>query len=230
MKQKTILFDINETVLNLTALKPKFVAAFGDDSVMATWFSMLLHSSTVCVVTDVKTDFASLARVMLDSIATRKGITLSAQMRDEILTGFANLPAHEDIQPALRQLQDAGFRTVAFSNSSRDLIAMQINNAGLSECFDEVISVESTGRFKPDPKAYQFAAEQLDQPLSSLRLVATHDWDTHGALSVGMKAAYIARTPAIYHPLYRQADIVAATMGDIVKQIIELDGPLKASV
>ncbi|MGB3383252.1 MAG: haloacid dehalogenase type II [Marinomonas sp.] len=221
MKQKTILFDINETVLNLTALKPKFMAAFGDDSVMATWFSMLLHSSTVCVVTDVKTDFASLARVMLDSIATRKGITLSVQMRDEILTGFANLPAHEDIQPALRQLQDAGFRTVAFSNSSLSLVASQIKNAGLSEYFDEILSVESTGSFKPDPKAYEFAAEQLKQPLSSLRLVATHDWDTHGALSTGMKAAYIARTPAIYHPLYRQVDITATTMGDIVTQIIE---------
>jgi 2-haloacid dehalogenase len=43
----------------------------------------------------------------------------------------------------------------------------------------------------------------------------------HGALSVGMKAAYINRSGAIYHPLYRQPDIYATTMGDIVKQIIE---------
>ncbi|MGO3345181.1 MAG: haloacid dehalogenase type II [Marinomonas sp.] len=221
MEQKTILFDINETVLNLAALKPKFKAAFGDDSVMLVWFSMLLHSSTVCVVTGVKTDFAALAGFMLESLATRKGVTLSAQIRDDILAGFANLSAHDDIKPALRRLKDAGFRTVAFSNSSLSLVASQIKNAGLSEYFDEILSVESTGSFKPDPKAYEFAAEQLKQPLPSLRLVATHDWDTHGALSTGMKAAYIARTPAIYHPLYRQVDITATTMGGIVTQIIE---------
>jgi 2-haloacid dehalogenase len=96
-----------------------------------------------------------------------------------------------------------------------------MNNAGLMEYFDEIISVEETGSFKPDPKVYKFAAKKLEQPLESLRLVATHDWDTHGALSVGMKAAYINRSGAIYHPLYRQPDIYSTTMGDIVKQIIE---------
>ena len=227
MKCKIILFDINETVLNLSILKPKFKIAFGDDSVTATWFSMLLHSSTVCIITDVKTDFLTLAGTMLESIATRMGITLSETMRDDILDTFANLPPHNDIKPALHQLQSAGFRTVAFSNSSLNLISTQIKNAGLTEYFNDIISVEKIGSFKPDPDAYKFAAKQLNQPLASLRLVATHDWDTHGALSVGMKAAYIERLANIYHPLYLQPDICAATMEEIAKKIIEKDGENK---
>ncbi|REG84352.1 haloacid dehalogenase type II [Marinomonas pollencensis] len=223
MTQKTILFDINETVLNLETLKPKFKAAFGDDGVMSLWFASLLHSSTVCVATQVKTDFAALAGVVLDAVAVRKGVALSAPQRDDILTGFASLPPHDDIQPALQRLKSAGFRCVAFSNSSLNLIATQINNAGLSEVFDDILSVESTGSFKPDPKAYQFAAETLGLPLAELRLVATHDWDTHGALSAGMKAAYIARTPALYHPLYRSPDIHGNHMGDIVDKIIAVE-------
>jgi 2-haloacid dehalogenase len=217
------LFDINETVLDLSTLKPKFKAAFGDESVMATWFSMLLHSSTVCILTNVHTNFATLAGTMLDSIAARKGITLSDRARNNIIMGFASLAPHHDIKPALTALQSAGFRTVAFSNSSLSLISNQMNNAGLTEYFDEIISVEKTGSFKPDPVVYKFAAKQLNQPLESLRLVAAHDWDTHGALSVGMKAAYINRSGAIYHPLYRQPDIYAKTMSDIVKQIIETE-------
>ena len=223
MKRHTILFDINETVLDLSTLKPKFKAAFGDESVMATWFSMLLHSSTVCILTDVHTNFATLAGTMLDSIAARKGITLSDRARNNIIMGFASLPPHNDIKPALAQLKSAGFRTVAFSNSSLNLISTQMTNAGLLEYFDDIISVEETGSFKPDPTVYKFAAKQLKQPLESLRLVATHDWDTHGALSVGMKAAYINRSGAIYHPLYRQPDICATTMEDIVKRIIETE-------
>ncbi len=224
MKRNIILFDINETVLNLSTLKPKFKATFGDESVIATWFSMLLHSSTVCIMTGVKTNFATLAGTMLESIAARMGIKLSESARDDILSGFASLPPHHDIKPALAQLKSAGFRTVAFSNSSLNLISTQITNAGLLEYFDDIISVEETGSFKPDPNVYKFAAKQLNQPLESLRLVATHDWDTHGALSVGMKAAYINRSGAIYHPLYRQPDICATTMEDIVKLIIEKDG------
>ncbi|MFQ3219846.1 MAG: 2-haloacid dehalogenase [Paraglaciecola sp.] len=223
MKRNTILFDINETVLNLSILKPKFKAAFGDDSVIATWFSMLLHSSTVCMITGVKTDFATLAGTMLESMAARMDIKLSDTMRDDILNGFTSIPPHDDIKQALAQLQSAGYRTVAFSNSSLNLISTQITNSGLMEYFDDIISVEETGSFKPDPNVYKFAAKQLNQPLRSLRLVATHDWDTHGALCVGMRAAYIERSGAIYNPLYRQPDIRASTMGDIVKQIIEKD-------
>ncbi|MFT7007699.1 MAG: 2-haloacid dehalogenase [Colwellia sp.] len=224
MKRNIILFDINETVLNLSTLKPKFKAVFGDESVMGTWFSMLLHSSTVCIMTGVKTDFATLAATMLDSIAARMNIKLDETMRGDILSGFASLPPHNDIKKALAQLKSAGFRTVAFSNSSLNLISTQMKNAGLMEYFDDIISVEATGSFKPDPNVYKFAANQLNQPLESLRLVATHDWDTHGALSVGMRAAYINRSAAIYHPLYRQPDIYATTMEDIVNQIIDKNG------
>jgi 2-haloacid dehalogenase len=224
MNQNIILFDINETVLNLNTLKPKFKATFGDDSVIATWFSMLLHSSTVCIVTGIKTDFATLAGTMLDSIAARRGVTISDIIRDDILSGFASLPPHDDIKRALVKLKSAGFLTAAFSNSSLNLISTQIINAGLTEYFDHIISVEATGSFKPDPRVYKFAAKQLNQPIEALRLVATHDWDTHGALTVGMRAAYINRSGAIYHPLYRQPDIYAATMDEVVNQIIDIDG------
>ncbi|MDO6749928.1 HAD family hydrolase, partial [Gilvimarinus sp. 1_MG-2023] len=78
-------------------------------------------------------------------------ITLTDDLRAELLAGFASLRPHADIKPALATLRSHGFRTVAFSNSSLTLIANQIKNAGLESCFDEIISVEETGSFKPDP-------------------------------------------------------------------------------
>lgn len=113
---------------------------------------------------------------------------------------------------------------MAFSNSSLELIAAQINNAGLKEYFDDIVSVEETGSFKPDPKVYEFVAKRINRPIEELRLVATHDWDTHGALSAGMQAAYIDRSGASYHPQYRQPDVYATTMGDVVEKIIAGDG------
>lgn len=224
MPRDTILFDINETVLDLSALKPKFKAAFGDESVTATWFSMLLHSSTVCILTDVKTNFATLAGDMLEAISARLGIQLSEEARNHILHSFANLPPHPDIKPALTRLRSVGYHTVAFSNSSLNLITKQISNAGLKDYFDGIVSVEETGSFKPDPKVYEFVAKRINRPLNELRLVATHDWDTHGALSAGMLAAYIDRSSAPYHPRYKRPDVEAATMEDVVEQIIVRDG------
>lgn len=223
MKRDTILFDINETVLDLSALKPLFGQHFGSESITATWFSMLLHSSNVCALTGVKSDFGSLAGVMLETLAARMKFALADTAKQQILGAFATLPAHADMQEALERLRAAGYRTVAFTNSSIKLVTSQICNSGLMELFDERISVESTGSFKPDPKVYQFAAQQLGRPIESLRLIATHDWDTHGALSAGMKAAYIDRTGAPYHALYKRPDAFASSMTELVEQIIKLD-------
>ncbi len=225
MARDTVLFDINETVLDLSSLKPRFENAFGDAGVTSTWFAMLLHSSTVCALTGVRTRFAELASLMLETLAAKRGTQLSSSQRDEILSGFASLSAHADIVPALSRLKAEGYRTVAFSNSSVQLVTNQITNAGLLEHFDLIVSVEETGSFKPDPKVYAYVAQRLDREPADLRLIATHDWDTHGAMSAGLLAAYIDRTGAPYHPLYRRPDIVANTMGGIVDQIISADAP-----
>ena len=223
MTRDTVLFDINETVLDLGSLRPRFEAALGSQSVTATWFSMLLHSSTVCALTGARTDFATLAGAMLDAIAARLGVELTDETRADILSSFANLPPHKDIKSALTRLRSAGYRTVAFTNSSLKLVSTQIGNAGLVGYFDEIVSVEETGSFKPDPRVYAFVAERIDRPVDDLRLVAAHDWDTHGAMSAGMRAAYIDRAGAPYHPLYLRPDVFAATMDDVAEQIIVND-------
>ncbi|MBY5991158.1 haloacid dehalogenase type II [Ferrimonas balearica] len=220
----TLLFDINETTLDLAPLRPKFEAAFGDAGHARLWFATLLHSSTVCALTQVRTGFAELAGAMLDSLAARLGVTLSETARGNILATFASLPAHSDMVPALKTLRAAGYRTVAFSNSSEQLVHQQIDNAGLSPYFDSVISVQGAGSFKPDPKAYLHAARTLNRPPAALRLIATHDWDTHGAISAGLKAGYIDRSGTPYHPLYHRPDAVADTMTALVAQIRALDG------
>ena len=223
MSRDTVLFDINETVLDLASLKPAFEAAFQDSGVLVTWFAMLLQTSTVCALTGVQTGFANLAGITLDALAARRGIVLSDDKRADLLKGFGGLKPHPDIKPALARLRAAGYRTVAFSYSSLDLVTNQITNAGLRDAFDDVVSVEKTGSFKPDPKVYRFVADHLERPLPDLRLVATHDWDTHGAMSVGLQAAYIDRTGAPYHPLYRKPDVIGTDMTDVVEQIIRTD-------
>ena len=224
MARDTILFDINETVLDLASLQPRFEAVFGDGSITARWFAMLLHSSTVSALTGVKTGFAELASAMLDNLAARLGRPLTDEQRTGILSGFASLPPHPDVAPAIERLREAGYRAVAFSNSSLELVTAQIEASGLAPQFDEVVSVEHTGSFKPDPAVYAYVADRVQRPAGALRLVATHDWDTHGALSAGLLAGYIDRSGAPYHPLYMRPDVFAASMGEVVEQILAADG------
>ena len=133
---------------------------------------------------------------------------------------MASLKPHDDIIEALELLKSSQFKTVAFSNSSHQLINKQITNAGLIDHFDQIISVEGSQSFKPHPKVYHYAAETLAEKIEDLTLVACHDWDTHGAISAGMKAAYLKRTPAPYNPLFKSPAIHGDTMIDVARQLI----------
>ncbi|MCK8073478.1 MULTISPECIES: haloacid dehalogenase type II [Gammaproteobacteria] len=221
MPVQTILFDINETVLDLNRLKPKFNHYFGSEDYMTTWFSMLLHSSTVCLVTTVHSDFKSLALTALKALAGRLDKSISDEGYQDILSTLAALPAHEDVKPAMDMLKLSGFRLVALSNSSTKLLNSQLSFAGLKDYFDDTISVEQANTFKPSKSAYLFALQQLQIAPSQARLVATHDWDTHGALSAGLKAAYINRSGAPYNSYYLMPDIVSNSMIEIAQQIME---------
>ena len=223
MTRDTILFDINETVLDLSPLKPKFEAMLGDAAIASTWFATLLHASTVCALTGVKTGFAELAGLTLDRLAALHRCTLSGAERSDLLGSFASLAPHPDVKPALEQLRNCSYGTVAFSNSSRELVSKQIANSGLASLFDLVLSVEETESFKPDARVYEYAAARVGRPIGELRLIAAHDWDTHGAMMAGMKAAYLDRSGAPYNPLYRRPQISATTMGGLVDRVIAGD-------
>jgi 2-haloacid dehalogenase len=139
------------------------------------------------------------------------------------LGGFASLPPHADVSPALRRLRAAGYRTVAFTNSSLALVERQLEASGLASDFDDVVSVEKTGSFKPEAKVYRYVADRVARAPNELRLVAAHDWDTHGALAAGLLAAYINRSGAPYHPLYQRPDVFADEMTSLVEQVIARD-------
>lgn len=222
MPKPTILFDINETVLNLAAIKAPFEALFNGTTSPAHWFSTLLQASTVAAITGLKTNFAELAYATLEKLSREQGITPTNEEISAITAAFATMPAHEDIIPALTKLRAHGFQTIAFSNSATDLVNRQISNAGLSLYFDDIISVEEVGSFKPDAKVYAHAANKCGGETSDLWLTAVHDWDTHGAKCAGLKAAWLQRGKNQYNPLYEKPDIIATSMTEIADQLINL--------
>ncbi len=95
-----------------------------------------------------------------------------------------------------------------------------MNSADLADYFEEFLSVESVGKYKPDPQTYRWAAQTLGVPLGETRLIAAHDWDIAGALQAGCRAAYLARPGRSYNPYYPTPDIMASDMPELAEKIV----------
>lgn len=220
---RVILFDVNETLLDLSPLQPVFKQVFGDAAVLQQWFSLLLHSTVVTTITSTYSDMGDLAKATLEVVAARRQVNLEERDRGRILTTMGSLPCHADVKDNLQRLKDAGFRLAPLTNSSPQMVDQQIANAGLASYFERWFSVDSVGKFKPDAAPYQMAANELGEELSQTRMVAAHDWDILGALTAGCKGAYVARSNNIYNPTYQKPDIMAADLYGVTDQILQRD-------
>ena len=218
-----LVFDVNETLLDLGSLSPLFIESVGDAGAMTEWFLRLLHGSLVLTLTDAYEDFGSIAASALRVTARRRSVELDDDRVEEVLASMRRLPPHPEVRDALGALKEAGFRTAALTNSTLDVANDQVGNAGLADLFDAVLSVEAVRRYKPAPEPYRMAAERLGVPIEDVRMVAAHDWDVAGALAAGARAAFVARPRQAYREGLARPDIEGSDLREVAERILAVD-------
>jgi len=224
MPQRVIVFDVNETLLDLGGLDAPFQDAFGDTQAKSQWFAQLLQLAMTATIIEDYRDFSALARAALDLVAARRGLRLTDDQIQRILEQMRHLRPHADAQPALARLQAVGFRLAALTNSAPAVAQAQLDNAGLAPFFEAILSVDEARRFKPAPAPYRMAARHLQVEMSGLRMVAVHDWDIVGAMAAGCRGAFVARDGIAFNPLAPQPEICEPTLEAIAEAIIRVDG------
>ncbi len=220
---RVIVFDVNETLLDLSGLKPHFERVFGDANVLKQWFSQVLQSALVVTITDSYTDFGTVGRNALEMTAARHGIELSDDDLSQIVGSMLTLPPHPEVPESLARLRDAGLRLAALTNSSTTAVEAQLTNSGLMDYFEQALSVDAVRRFKPAAEVYLMAAEKLNIDISNMRMVAAHDWDVTGAIRAGASGAFVARPGMVLGPLSERPDIIGKDLSEVTDKIIEVE-------
>lgn len=222
-RKRVLLFDVNETLLDLGALDPHFQRLFGDARVRREWFGTMLQSALLFTVAGPYVDFGMHFRTALRQTAERHGVDLSSDDEHAILADVRRLPPHPDVRPALERLREAGFRIAALTNSTREVEETQLANAGIRELFEAALSADDAKRLKPAAEAYTTAARAMGVSIGDTRLVAAHAWDVAGAQRSGAKAAFVARPGMLWNGLVTRPDVWGADLQEVASQIIERD-------
>ena len=221
--KRVLVFDVNETLLDVAALDPLFARVFGEPSVRREWFGQMLQNAFVSTITGTYRDFGALAMAAFTMVAERHSVTPSDADRKELRDGMRQLPPHPEVRGALEHVRDAGFRLATLTNSTAEVGGMQIANAGLRDLFEQTLSADAVQRLKPAPEPYRMAAERLGVSIGEVRLVAAHAWDIAGALNAGCVAAFVARPGQVLDPAAPRPDIVGADLREAAERILDTD-------
>jgi len=220
---RVCVFDVNETLLDLGALDPQFERAFGDASTRQAWFGQFLTLWLTELVTGEYTPFGTVGGSALEMVAERQGVDLSDEDKQQILGGLQELPPHPEVEENLGRLRDAGIRLAALTNSTQQVADAQIDNSGLRDYFEQVLSADTAQSLKPAPAPYRMAAQNLGVEIGHVRLVAAHAWDVVGAMRAGCAAAFVARPGMVLNPLAQRPDVVGADLREVADRIIEVE-------
>ena len=217
-----LLFDVNETLLDIGALAPLFERLFGDGRFLRDWYAQLVVYSQAATFAGRYVPFGTLGAGVLRMLGTIHGKSVEDTDVAELAAGTTSLPAHAGVQAALERLRDAGFRLATLTNSAPAPSPTPLEKAGLASLFEAALSVEAVRRFKPAAECYRHAADKLRVAPADICMVATHVWDLLGAQAVGCRTAFVTWNDNAALPVAElpQPDVAAPTMIALADAII----------
>jgi len=220
-----LVFDVNETLLDIESIAPLFGDLFGDERMLREWFAQLVMYSMSITLAGNYVTFPVLAQGVLRMLGDVYQVDVTENDLDRLKTALLTMPAHPDAADGLAALRDNGFRLVTLSNSPPNPDGpTALQHSGLAGFFDHQLSVDARSVFKPSPAVYRYVCETLGVAPAECMMVAAHVWDTIGAQNVGFGGALITRRGNAPLPVdgLPQPNIVAGDLRGLAEQLITI--------
>jgi 2-haloacid dehalogenase len=215
-----IVFDVNETLLDLTTLEPTFERIFRDKSAMRFWFANLIMYSAALTVAGCYVPFTDIGSAVMKMLADTRGIRIDDADKKELVEKFSTMPPHREVPAALQKLRTAGFRLFTLTDNLLEVQTRQLEHGGIVDFFERRFSADGVKHHKPSRQAYEYVEREVGVAPSQLCLIACHTWDTLGAVAAGWKAALIKRPGNDVLGVGPQPQIVGANLHDVADQLI----------
>jgi 2-haloacid dehalogenase len=215
-----IVFDVNETLLDLETMSPIFERIFGDNAAMRLWFANFILYSAALTVAGHYVPFTDIGAAVMKMLANTRGISIKDSDRRELTEKFSVMPAHPEVPASLEKLRRAGFRLFTLTDNLLEVQTRQLEHAGIVNAFERRFSADGVKRHKPTREAYAYVEKELRAQPSQLCLIACHTWDTLGAVAAGWEAALIRRAGNDVLPVGPQPHIVGDNLDDVADQLI----------
>jgi 2-haloacid dehalogenase len=165
-------------------------------------------------------NFVVCTRQALDYTDSLLQTGLDESAKTALMQVYRMLPAYADVPASLQALADDGLRMFAFSNGVADAVSGLLEHARINQYFEGVVSVDTLKTFKPDPEVYRHFIDVAATDAQNCWLVSSNGFDVIGAVSAGMKAAWLQRSEAVvFDPWDIDATLVVNSLSELPAKI-----------
>jgi 2-haloacid dehalogenase len=217
-RPKCILFDVYETILDLSDVQQRVNSFLNSSKGFKLWFGLFMQYCFVCNSTNQYQPFVDIAKATMTLTANMLGVQLTENKQEEILWLLKHLPLKSDVQESLSLLSDEGFELAALTNSPMSTVAERMQPTGLISYFQFVMSAEELKKYKPAVEVFEKAVQKSGFLANQVLMVSSHGWDLIGAHSAGLQTAYIGK-PKLFYSLAPTPNYNALNVLDLATQL-----------
>ena len=181
------LFDVHSAVsrhqVTLCQNAQELSTMWRNKQLEYTWLRSLMH----CYV-----DFWEVTQDALDFAMDFLGIDDNS-LRKDLLRAYHELSCYPEVPDTLSKLKKKGLGTAILSNGSREMLEAGVCNSNIGKVVDSIISVDTIKIFKPSPRVYQLATDQLGCRPEKILFFSSNAWDVSGASTFGFQTVWVNR-------------------------------------
>ena len=215
------VFDAYGTLLDVDAAAREAAAEPGMEALKENWLPIAkgwrerqLRYSWLCSMMGKYDDFWELTIRALDTTLEEHALASNDKVRARLLSLYSELSAYQEVPEVLANLKAAGHRLAVLSNASPCMLVKAIDAAGISEWFDELLSVDVLRCYKPTPAVYQLVTERFECKPSEVTFFSSNNWDVSGASAFGFRTIWVNRAGAAWDKLPGKPDRIVKSISE----------------
>lgn len=218
MNPDALVFDLYGTLLDIGSVEQACATATDQPAALVSlWRQKQLEYVWLRSLMGRYEDFWTVTGEALEFAAERTGIVLDEVTRARLMKAWMTVRAYPETVAALGRFGTRGLAVL--SNGIQHMIQASLEESGLDELIEHVISVDEARTYKPSPAVYALAEKHLGIPRTRLLFVSSNCWDAAGAKAFGLPVAWINRFGAPVDRLGCTPDLVAADLADLADMI-----------
>lgn len=225
LSARVVLFDVNETLSDTTALGGAFAALGAPEHLAPTWFAGVLRDGFALTAAGASAPFADVGAAVARTLlrAHLEPAALDGAVA-AVLAAMGELPVHPDVPAGVRALAATGVRLATLTNGGSAVPAAVLGRAGLRDAFEALLSVQDGpgAAWKPAASAYRHAAGVLGADPADVALVAAHPWDVDGASRAGLRTVWVDRSGSPYPEVFARPDLTVAGLEELAPRLTPL--------
>ncbi|WP_321282861.1 haloacid dehalogenase type II [Exiguobacterium profundum] len=212
---KAIVFDVYGTLFDVHSVKGACEQEFPEKgaAISQVWRTKQLEYFFWRHMMGRYEDFDTVTRDALRYALTVHDVPFTKEIEQRLIASYAHLTPYKEVESVLKEMYDV--KTVILSNGTDEMLKALLHNTGLTDYFDELVSVDRIKQPKPTPAAYMHWFKKSGLRRDEVLFLSSNGWDIAGAKNFGFHAAWINRNDLPFESIDIEPDAIYPNLNNL---------------